>query len=432
MVSLFKNKILAVVTTALAVFASSTVVLASEFDPRPRLDMGNVDISDNVINAQNVDELVDYLPPALADLIKRGATTLATTPFFTVSVHPNYKLATQELGGDASLGDSVGDLVNYSQGRPFPGMPSHEDPRAGEKIAWNMRYSYGPDEAETELMTWRYKNMRTDAEERKIEMYGALMRFDHRHVTDPVPALNHNRAALYSALYLKVDFPFDIKNTQLLTHTKLDDGAAEQAWIYLNTQRRVKRLGTGQKTDAFLGSDIMIEDFLGYNGRIRDMTWEYAGTTEVFSPVYGFDDLSPENKVDLDGHEVIDFSGAGGCFPEISWQPRVVHKLKVTPTSDAHPIGYRLFYIDAATYAPLMTEIFDRAGKIWKLGIVAVSDSARHGEENRAWQGLITDAVSMIDLQAERCTTLQFDTRIPNKPLRAQIFTTQQMRATGR
>lgn len=45
-----------------------------------------------------------------------------------------------------------------------------------------------------------------------------------------------------------------------------DDTAPEQAWMYLNTQRRVRRIATGQKTDAFLGSDIMIEDFLGYKG----------------------------------------------------------------------------------------------------------------------------------------------------------------------
>jgi hypothetical protein len=109
-----------------------------------------------------------------------------------------------------------------------------------------------------------------------------------------------------------------------------------------------------------------------------------------------------------------------------------VHKLKATPLAESHPIGHRLFYIDAATYAPMVTEIFDRAGKLWKLGVVAVSDSSKHGEENAEWQGLITDAVTMIDLQAEHCTTLQFDTRIPDQLLRTQLFTTQQMRSAGR
>tara|TARA_E500000178_G_scaffold302254_1_gene311688 strand:+ start:4770 stop:6056 length:1287 start_codon:yes stop_codon:yes gene_type:complete len=405
---------------------------AAEFDPRPGLLAQQDEWLGRSIDASSLAQFDAYLPPALSEVIAKGATELTTGPFITVPVHPRYVEATDQFGGQAELGDEVGDLLNYQQGRPFPGLPEASDPRAGEKIAWNMRYGYGPDEAETELMTWRYKNMRTNNEERRIEMYGAIMRFDHRHVREPLPAIEQNRAELYSALYLKVDFPFDIKNTQLLTHTKLDDGEPEQAWIYLNTQRRVKRLGTGQKTDAFLGSDIMIEDFLGYNGRIRDMAWEYVGSTEIFAPVYGFDDLSLESKIDLDGHEVIEFGGAGGCFPEITWQPRVVHKVKATPLAESHPIGHRLFYIDAATYAPMVTEIFDRAGKLWKLGVVAVSDSSKHGEENAEWQGLITDGVTMIDLQAEHCTTLQFDTRIPDQLLRTQLFTTQQMRSAGR
>ena len=44
------------------------------------------------------------------------------------------------------------------------------------------------------------------------------------------------------------------------------------------------------------------------------MVWEYAGSTEIFAPVYGFDDLSPESKIDLDGHE-------GSVAPEAAPHP---------------------------------------------------------------------------------------------------------------
>ena len=404
---------------------------ASEFNQQPDPLPDSLTAA-AAISLDNIEDYRSFLVPALADLIAAGKTTVRMGSYIEIPTHPAYVAATEANSGAAALGDAVGELNNYTQGRPFPGALNPEDPRAGEKAAWNMRYGYGPDEAETELMTWRYKDMASGNEERRIEMYGALLRFAHRHTRDPIPEIDSNRAELYSALYLKVDFPFDIKNTQLLTHTKLDDGEPEQAWIYLNTQRRVKRLGTGQKTDAFLGSDIMIEDFLGYNGRIRDMAWEYLDSKTLFAPMYGFDDLPETDKIDLDGHTVIDFAGAGNCFPKVTWQARAVHRVKATPVDPDHPIGHRLFYLDASTYAPMMTEIYDRAGKLWKLGIVALSDSSRHGEENLEWQGLITDGVSMMDIQAEHCTTLQFDTRIPEKSLRPKLFTTQQMRAAGR
>ena len=51
--------------------------------------------------------------------------------------------------------------------------------------------------------------------------------------------------------------------------------------LYLGFQRRVRRLAQGQVTDSFLGSDLMIEDFEGYNGRVSDMKWTYKGTKNV-------------------------------------------------------------------------------------------------------------------------------------------------------
>jgi len=411
--------------------ALTLAVEAGEFDPRPALANDPRMTAGTVVNQSNVDSYRDALAPALADMIAEGLTQIEIGPFLQLPLHQGYVSATAGNSASVALGENVGDILGYVNGRPFPGPRSADEARSGEKAAWNMRYGYGPDETETNLMTWRYKDMEK-GEERRIEMYGALMRFAHRHTREPMPNLPDNSLELFSALYLKVDFPFDIKNTQLLTHTKLDDGEPENAWIYLNTQRRVKRLGTGQKTDAFLGSDIMIEDFLGYNGRIRDMNWELLGSDEVLAPIYGFDDLPADKKEDLDGHTVIAFDGAGGCFPDITWQPRSVYLLKATPIAEEHPIGYRLFYVDAATYAPVMTQIYDRAGQLWKLGMVSFSDSSKHGPENVEWYGTVTDGVSMIDIQARHCTTLQFQIQIPESDLRQKMFTTQQMRAAGR
>lgn len=404
----------------------------SEFSVQPSPEHLDAIVAGTVIDATNVEDYADVLSPAMGELISAGATTIEIGPHIDFPIHPNYQAATEQHEGSVTLGPEIGDLENYVAGRPFPIALGTDDPRAGEKAAWNMRYGYGPDETETLLMTWRYKDMAKDVEERRIEMYGALMRFDHRHTREPRPALDSNPSELYSGLYLKVNFPYDIRNTQLLTHTKLDDGAPEQAWIYLNTQRRVKRLSTGQKTDAFLGSDIMIEDFLGYNGRIRDMEWTYEGSEDRLLPMYAYDDLQPERRIVLDKHPVIAFEGAGECFPSVTWQLRRVHKLRATPRDPSHPIGYRLFTVDAATYAPVMTEIHDRGGKLWKVGMVALSDSSRRSGPNEDWQGAITDGVSMVDVQAQHCTTLQFRTRIPESGLRSQLFTTQQMRSAGR
>ena len=47
-----------------------------------------------------------------------------------------------------------------------------------------------------------------------------------------------------------------------------DLAALPQGELFDLRRRRVRRLAVGQITDAFLGTDAMIEDFEGYNGRI--------------------------------------------------------------------------------------------------------------------------------------------------------------------
>ncbi len=101
--------------------------------------------------------------------------------------------------------------------------------------------------------------------------------------------------------------PFDVKNTQLLIQRFENDLKRDNAYLYLGFQRRVRRLSSGQVTDAFLGSDVMIEDFEGYNGKVTDYTWEYGGTRNLLLPFYYHNDMEladvPEN--DPDGAGVV-------------------------------------------------------------------------------------------------------------------------------
>lgn len=416
--------------SAIVLCSLSVIVLAQpqEFHRDSALNIS----PGTLINAANIDAFSDNMDEAVATFVKNGDTEILVGAPIKIDIHPNYVEATPKNTSTVKLGKETGDLEGYITGRPFPGIPSLDDPRAGEKTVWNMRYSYAPDESETELMTWLYKNMSSDSPERSLQMYGSIMRFTHRHTSLQRPELSSNPQDLFSALYLWVKYPQDVRNTQLLTYTKNQDSDTEQAFIYLNTQRRVRRISPGQKTDAFLGSDIMIEDFLGYNGRIRDQVWEFLGEKDILAPVYAYNDLPASSKEVSGDFEVLGFNGAGQCFPSITWQPRKVYLLKATPKEPGHPLSHRIFSIDASTFTPLLTRIYDRAGKLWKLGMVAISNSANHLPENAAWQGAITDAVSMIDIQARHCTTIQFRTKLPDKGLKPQMFTTQQMRSAGR
>jgi len=385
-----------------------------------------------VITGGNVGQYTQWLDETLVAIIRADEYQITLGPNLDFPTHSRYRQATAAHSGQTRLEAETGNLVNYQSGMPFPDLDPG-DPQGGKKAAWNMRYSYAPDETETAHFIWRYRDMEKNKIERTLTMYGAILRYMHRHSHEPIPELEENPARLFSALYLRVDSPQDIRNTQLLIHRAEDDNEPEQAWMYLNTQRRVKRIATGQKTDAFLGSDIMIEDFLGYNGRIRDMEWKLLSSGESLLPMYGHNQLDlSQQEPDSEGYADIAFSGKGGCFPDVTWQLREVYHLEAVPGDSRHPLSRRHYIIDAATFAPVLTRIYDRSGNLWKLGIAALSHSDFHTPGNKSWQGVITDGVSMIDVQARHCTTLNLKSRMAQTPLSQKKFTPAYLRQMGR
>ncbi len=434
-VGLLKPVAVAVLYSALCAVSSISVAveaLDNEFNPSLQTNDVSLLQAGVVIDSRNLDQYRQWLDSPIAALIEQGELTIPLGESLVIPVHPNYRQTTQQQLGATTIGAEPGELNGYAGGRPFVSLAT-DDPQAGIKAAWNMRYGYAPDETETEAFHWQYRDMKKDSIERTLEMYGAILRYKYRHTNEPLPELENNPSNLFTALYLQVKAPQDIRNTQLLIHRNEVDSATEQAWMYMSSQRRVRRLATGQKTDAFLGSDIMIEDFLGYNGRIMDMDWAYLGTDELLVPLYGHSQLDGwEQPADDSGHQLIEFTGAGHCFPKVTWQLRKVHHLEATPKDPNHPLSKRHYILDAATYAPVLGRIYDRGGKLWKLSVIAASSSELHAPTNKDWQGLITEAVGMVDIQAQHCTTLQLKSRQAPEPLKHRSFTTQHMRSQGR
>ncbi|MGE0482582.1 MAG: DUF1329 domain-containing protein [Gammaproteobacteria bacterium] len=386
----------------------------------------------SVIDGTNVGRFAALLDDTLVELVTAGDFTLAITASTPFPVHPAYAAATAAHANDVRLGDAPGELEAYVAGRPFPQAPRGDDPRAGEKIAWNMRYAWGGDGGRIAPFYWQYRNMRGDKVERELSFEAASLRFRHRIVEPPLPDFADNPAGIFNALYLRVMAPPDIRDTQLLIHRLSDDTRQEQGWLYLGTQRRVRRLPTGQNTDAFLGSDIMIEDFLGYNGRIMDMDWRYVETRDVLLPFYAHDAIALGERAAADGFTFIAFGGTGHCFPQVAWQFRTAHVVEATPKWGEHPLSKRLYYVDAETYAPAYGRLYDNRGKLWKFAIAAYSHPDHHLAENRGSHAPILDGVTMIDLQAGHCTTLEARSVIGTGTLKPGDFAVQALRKQGR
>jgi hypothetical protein len=354
----------------------------------------------------------------------------------TVDLHlaKTYVEATRKGIGKVKLGAKLGELDGYVAGRAFPEEPSLDDPRAGEKLSWNYKYGYNwGDNAAIYPFYWTYRDMKSGKVERTIKFNFHFLNFMHRVNQQPLPEVPNNPARVFRGIYVKVLEPFDLKNTQLLILRYENDLKRDNAWLYLGFQRRVRRLATGQVTDSFLGSDLMIEDFEGYNGRTSDMTWTYKGTVNILLPFYRHNELKLSDKrVDSDGYRYVALGGKGGCFPQIKWALRKAYVVEAVPVDKNHPISKRIFYMDAQTFTLPRTVIYDRKGELWKSWFIGQAHPDYHLPKNKGSGVSLDDSFAMIDVQAGHCTTGQFKGQVEPKLNPQSLFTVQNMRATGR
>jgi len=232
-----------------------------------------------------------------------------------------------------------------------------------------------------------------------------VQKHKYRVSQSPLGEITPNPSGLFRSFYIRVSDPSDIRNTQLLIQRYQDDTKRDDAYLYLGFQRRVRRLATGQTADPFLGTDLMIEDFEGYNARVSDMNWKYKGVVNVLMPMYHHNalKLSAEFKDD-DGYQYVATTGQGGCFVNITWQLRKAYVVEGTPVAEGHPVGKRVFYVDAQTSTIPQTLIYDRKGELWKVWTIGISHPDHHLPQNKGSGVPLFDSFSMVDVQSGHCT----------------------------
>jgi hypothetical protein len=386
-----------------------------------------------IINASNVDQFKDILDPGMYDHLKQGRFEMMTKKTQSLDLHPNYEKATLDAVANPPQLNAQGLLDNFIAGRAFPKEPDANDPNAGLKLAWNYQYGYNwGDNAAICPFYWKYKDMKSGKLERTIKWCFHFLNWMHRVNQDPVPEFTDNPGKLFRSIYAKADEPFDLRNTQLLIHRYSDDLKRDDAWLYLGFQRRVRRLATGQTTDSFLGTDVMIEDFEGYNGRVSDYNWKYLETKNVLLPYHNHNELELSTEhTDPDGYNYIDFGGVGNCFAKTTWELRKVYVVEGTPKDPNHPLSKRILNMDVQTATINQQADYDRKGDFWKTFTICKSHPDFHHPANKGSGVSLDNCFSIVDVQAQHCTTGQFKGLIIPEMNPPQMFTVQNLRKSG-
>ena len=363
------------------------------------------------LDSTNAAAAAAVLPPEILRYVEAGD--------FSITVQETTNLPTRQAFLDATLQHAEGVVVaedllqNYVSGLPFPLLEA-DDPQAGLKAVWNLRYR---DQGDTSQM-WAVSGLLNDAGTvERSERFSFMARYGmHR----PDPAWNvaqWERQGVFSKNYSLMVAPSDMEGNQLVAITYDNDTQPNEQWAYDPQSRRTRKIVYTPYVSPERGV-LLIEDRSGFMGYISDYDWTFVEEKVVLAP----------GPIKADRPT---WGGKANWYLVDPWELRLAVAVEGKPKS-GHPLySRRVLYMDVQTALPLYALTYDHDG-VHKRTFLIV---ARHPDydpwDNKEWFSQIA-AQGSIDYQLQRANTFQIYKIFINRPMSATQFSVMTLMLRGK
>jgi hypothetical protein len=299
-----------------------------------------------------------------------------------------YRLNEEGLIVDAQTGKTP----EHVEGIPFPDVDQN-DPRAAYMLMYNrMCYSYVIGNT---VFPMRGIWVGRGGYEREIQ--GTF--FTYPRVGFPGRMKEDNKDVVEKYSIVQVLAPYDIAGTNVLTWRYLDN-KQDMTYTFVPAIRRVRRMSPANRSDAFLGTDMCVDDGYGYDGKIAAVEW--APVKKVTALVAWLDKdvqaLEQNQKGEwcstkdikdiVFGYEKKDWTGAPWAPTNLVWVKRDVLILEFKPKDPYYNYGPQSLWVDAQVpYIIYYKVISDRAGVYWKSIVLALTPLESKDKKMRFLQG---------------------------------------------
>jgi hypothetical protein len=314
----------------------------------------------DVIDENNLAQYsAKLLTPGLEWAVKNGWKIPVTEPK-PVSMPRRYREATEKYSGQVKLGEGGVTLQNYVAGQPFPHIDPN-DPNAAMKIMWNFYYSFGIIDDLTAKLFEADTGTIAKGQPMQVERHYIIdslrrLNYNGRIYVQPAPELPNPEGYRYKESLHPILEPFDLKGLGGTFYRYLDPSKQDDSWLYLPQLRRVRRLSTAQRSDALFGQDTDVDSYYGYNGHIAWMNYKLLGERTLLGCLHA-------RNVPVKWQTPEDW-----LFSDV-FEPRPVWVIEAVSKFSQYAYGKRVIFIDKQAWLVPSSDIYDRAGELWKVWV---------------------------------------------------------------
>ncbi len=221
-----------------------------------------------------------------------------------------------------------------------------------------------------------------------------------------------NRENFERYAIIRVLEPFDIKGTNILLW-RYRDKRQDSTFGYIPAIRRVRRMSPANRSDAFIGSDLCVDDAWTFDGKVASFQWKLLRVQEALLP-FGDENVQPleKNKYGewqttktikpiVFGYQKQGYHGTPWFPTNNVWVKRSAFVIEMKPKDPYYNYGTQYMWVDKDNYWCSFKIIHDRAGKYWK----TFWTSQGHFESPDKKLQLVTLATEMsVDDRTRHCS----------------------------
>jgi len=363
----------------------------------------------DVITRANADTVKDLVSPGMYWCVQRGFP-MKITETQKIPLRRALTEATEKYSAQVRLSADGTRMEGFVAGRPFPRVDPNE-PHAAMKLMYNFSYSIAFDDLDVRNFDADTGPISLDRP-LQVERHFLIDHFRRlyyvgRLYVDPKPALPNSEGYHYKETLKPLIEPFDLKGVGFLYYRYADPAKQDDSWLYLPSLRRVRRLSTAQRSDALFGQDTDQDSYGGYAGAIAWMDWKLLGARTVLA---SFKSALPVKWAE----------GAADWAFEAEWEKREMWVVEGVSKLPQYAYSKRVLYVDKELYSVPYSDMYDRAGELWKIWI----NNFRWDTQAFAGSPMVYEEITpfvlasvMVDIQLEHATKAALPSaRFPGEP----------------